>query len=324
MDCKYCHKTYRKKEMERHVHLECPRATVECLFQRFGCQQKFERSEEDEHMRREVVKHLSLLCYHFPVTNPLGPVKYYDISQSAPVISTLASITAPPTLGLSTDPGFCSDYSGTSTVYSTAPNRYPIAHSMEVQSSDAPLLPHTKPPTASCFPINIPHNSYEHQCRPNTFPLEPEPWRSEETTRELVTRLKLTVEDQKNQLKQQGMKLQQQERTIRQLDVQLKEVEGRFCNGIYIWRIREYSQKRKDAIERKATVHHSPGFYTSPHGYKMCIRANLNGVESGTGTHLSLFVHVMQGEYDEILPWPFLGHVVLSILDQTWRKTRYQ
>ena len=273
---------------------------------------QFPRSEEESHLRSDIVRHLSLLCYHFPVTPSIGPVKYYDVSHSASVISTLASMTAPPTLGLSADPGFCSDYSGTSTVYSTAPNRYPIAHSMEVQSSDTALL--AQPIHLAAF---IKHHSLDQPSRPNTFPLEPNLCVLGESTKDVVSKLKCAVEEQKQQLRRQEMKIEQQQSVIRQLETQLKDVEGRFCNGVYIWRIRDYHQKRKEAVARKAVVHHSPGFYTSPHGYKMCIRANLNGVETATGSHLSLFVHLMQGEFDEILSWPFQGCIILSILDQS-------
>ena len=68
------------------------------------------------------------------------------------------------------------------------------------------------------------------------------------------------------------------------------------------------------------TVLHSPGFYSSYHGYKMCVRVNLNGVESGHGTHLSVFVHLMRGDYDDMLEWPFTGKITLTIVDQSESK----
>ena len=43
----------------------------------------------------------------------------------------------------------------------------------------------------------------------------------------------------------------------------------------------------------------------SRNGYKMCIRAYLNGDGSGYNTHLSLFFVLMKGEYDALLRWPF-------------------
>ena len=103
-----------------------------------------------------------------------------------------------------------------------------------------------------------------------------------------------------------------------QLETKLLEFEGRVCNGTYIWRVENYRQRRQDAIANTMSAMHSPPFYTSLYGYKMCLRMNLNGVDSGLGKHITLFVHMMQGDYDNILEWPFSGKkITLSILDQS-------
>ena len=47
------------------------------------------------------------------------------------------------------------------------------------------------------------------------------------------------------------------------------------------------------------------------------MRIHLNGVDSGVGKQVALYVHMMQGDYDSILEWPFTGIITLSILDQT-------
>lgn len=60
----------------------------------------------------------------------------------------------------------------------------------------------------------------------------------------------------------------------------------------------------------------SDPFYTSPHGYKLCARAYLNGDGIGQGQHLSVYVIIMKGEYDMVLHWPFAARVTLSLLDQ--------
>ena len=52
-------------------------------------------------------------------------------------------------------------------------------------------------------------------------------------------------------------------------------------------------------------------------GYKMCLRVNLFGVDSGASTHVSMFVHLMQGDFDSILPWPFPGKIILTAVDQS-------
>ena len=49
-------------------------------------------------------------------------------------------------------------------------------------------------------------------------------------------------------------------------------------------------------------------------------RAYLNGDGVGHETHLSMFIVVMKGEYDALLPWPFRHKVSLVLLDQGHHK----
>ena len=60
----------------------------------------------------------------------------------------------------------------------------------------------------------------------------------------------------------------------------------------------------------------SPPFYTHPHGYKMCLRIDVNGDSSGKGTHVSLHVYLMRGEFDDQLKWPFQGSITIKLLNQ--------
>ena len=62
---------------------------------------------------------------------------------------------------------------------------------------------------------------------------------------------------------------------------------------------------------------YSQPFYTDRCGYKMCGRVYLNGDGMGKGTHLSLFVVLMRGEFDATLEWPFRQKVTLSLHDQS-------
>ena len=60
----------------------------------------------------------------------------------------------------------------------------------------------------------------------------------------------------------------------------------------------------------------SDSFYTSPGGYKMCIRVDANGVGSGSGTHVSVHTRLLEGAYDASLSWPFMGTVTFTLLNQ--------
>jgi len=65
---------------------------------------------------------------------------------------------------------------------------------------------------------------------------------------------------------------------------------------------------------------HSPPFYSHIGGYKMRLRVCANGRGRNEGTHVSLFVHLMQGEHDDHLKWPFRGDVTVQVLDQRREK----
>ena len=87
-------------------------------------------------------------------------------------------------------------------------------------------------------------------------------------------------------------------------------------NGILIWKIPDIRRRYRDAVDRRTISLYSPPFYTSPHGYRMCIRTYLNGDGIGKGTHLSLFFVVMRSEQDNLLPWPFKQSVRFTLVNQ--------
>ena len=58
-------------------------------------------------------------------------------------------------------------------------------------------------------------------------------------------------------------------------------------------------------------------FYSAEGGYKMCLEVHANGVRQGSGTHVSVNVCFMRGEFDSHLKWPFRGKVAFQLLDQS-------
>ena len=68
----------------------------------------------------------------------------------------------------------------------------------------------------------------------------------------------------------------------------------------------------------------SSGFYTSPGGYKLRLNVDANGYGSGKGTHVSCFINLMPGEYDDTLEWPFQGEVTVQLLNQLEDKNHYK
>ena len=63
---------------------------------------------------------------------------------------------------------------------------------------------------------------------------------------------------------------------------------------------------------------YSPAVYTRSGScsYKMCLVVHANGKETGKGTHISVFAHLMRGVFDGDMGWPFQGAVTVQLLNQ--------
>ena len=107
-----------------------------------------------------------------------------------------------------------------------------------------------------------------------------------------------------------------QESKIDQLQSKVASLEP--AHKSFKFKVEEYCE-RKDSSDKTF----SPAFYTSPGGYKMCIRVDANGNGDGKGTHISMFAYLMRGENDDHLPWPFTGTVTVELLNQLEDKNHH-
>ena len=76
-----------------------------------------------------------------------------------------------------------------------------------------------------------------------------------------------------------------------------------------------FSQHKKDDDRWNSTP-----IYSGPQGYKMRLLVDANGQGIGGGTHVSVFVQIIQGEYDDTLTWPYTGTVTYKIIN--WKEDR--
>jgi len=84
-------------------------------------------------------------------------------------------------------------------------------------------------------------------------------------------------------------------------------------DGVLLWCLKDYQLHKRN--EKTRSLYSQP-FYTSRYGYRMCARVYLNGEGQGQGNYVSLFFVLMQGDYDDLLPWPFRQTVTLSLVNQ--------
>ncbi|XP_011405861.2 PREDICTED: TNF receptor-associated factor 4-like [Amphimedon queenslandica] len=78
-----------------------------------------------------------------------------------------------------------------------------------------------------------------------------------------------------------------------------------------LFKLNEYTELKEEEEDW-----YSPNFHTSPGGYKMSLNVVANGDGDGEGTHVSCFINLEAGEYDDLLEWPFQGEVTIELLNQ--------
>ena len=112
-------------------------------------------------------------------------------------------------------------------------------------------------------------------------------------------------------LKRSNLRIQDLEKEVESLKSQQLEIRTHIRLTPIHFFITDFSSKK-----RNKKVWNSPPFYTHPHGYKLCIDVDVNGCSEGEGTHISIYVHLMRGEFDNQLKWPFCGRAIVQLLSQ--------
>ena len=87
----------------------------------------------------------------------------------------------------------------------------------------------------------------------------------------------------------------------------------------FIWKIEHFSEVLRQAKTGEKDKIESIPFYTDrteSYGYKLRVWIYPNGDRVHVNTHLSVYIIVMEGDYDAILPWPFTKRVIFTLIDQ--------
>ena len=76
--------------------------------------------------------------------------------------------------------------------------------------------------------------------------------------------------------------------------------------------LREFNEHKTNSEEW-----FSEPFYTHPRGYRMRLNVDANGYDEYKGTHVSVFIRLVRGDFDNTLHWPFQGTVTIQLLNQS-------
>ncbi|XP_068712686.1 uncharacterized protein [Montipora foliosa] len=88
-------------------------------------------------------------------------------------------------------------------------------------------------------------------------------------------------------------------------------------NSSFTFKITEVAQHRENE-----TPIFTDAVYNDHQEKLFGIRIHPKGVGGGTGRHVALFIHLIKGDFDNSLVWPFAGTVTVSVLDQSDSRPR--
>ena len=81
--------------------------------------------------------------------------------------------------------------------------------------------------------------------------------------------------------------------------------------------ITDFNRKLSEAKEQNMMCAiKSDSFYTSPYGYKLGMKVNLNETREEYKDHLGVYIYVMKSDHDAILSWPFKKKYIFTLIDQ--------
>ena len=136
-----------------------------------------------------------------------------------------------------------------------------------------------------------------------------------------------TLEQEENRLANSTAKQQADIATLVEENIQLKKkvselaplqqmiiVNSKFLASPVLF-MSNFQQHKRDG-----DIWYTPPVYTHHQGYKICLRVNANGHNTDNGTHVSVHVCFMRGEFDDSLKWPFCGLISIQLLDQVDRE----
>ena len=148
-------------------------------------------------------------------------------------------------------------------------------------------------------PKFIPHSALAYDQFKNTHYLKDDT---------LYFRMSVEVADHKPWLQCRIDQNSEVKDAVAELQVQNKTLKS---NESKVFILSQY-QKKKERNEE----FHFPPFYTSPNGYHMALEVYVNGCGDDKGTHVSVFLVILEGKYDAELKWPFVGDVKIMLLNQ--------
>ncbi|XP_031550171.1 TNF receptor-associated factor 6-B-like [Actinia tenebrosa] len=130
------------------------------------------------------------------------------------------------------------------------------------------------------------------------------------------TQRKNMEEHLEKKIKEHLVLTQDENEKLKKTLAQIKEQVGR-CTNKFIWKINNFTDDLEKAKQPgEGHLMYSDPLYTDKYGYKMRVILYPNGDRDDATGHVSIFIQLLRGEYDAVLPWPFARKITITLLDQ--------
>ncbi|KAJ7361783.1 TNF receptor-associated factor 3 [Desmophyllum pertusum] len=305
--------------MEEHVTTQCPKAEHLCPFSVHGCDFKGTAENLDHHIKRSIESHLDMMNFSSHECNKKNKEMEEKVSRLENEKTALENQLQNQTEELA---------AARQNIQTQQTKIVIVENSVIEQKKEIEKLLHDLEGSAavganagvvSSQMEEIMHTLREHEKEVNNLQGE-------------LTRLNLAAatptghdfrpnsvsasRECERRLDRTEHQLALHEIQLSEQDLQIQMLEATSYDGTYIWKIDHYSRRFQEAASGKTPSIYSPPFYVGRFGYKVCARLYPNGDSMGKGTHMAMFFVIMRGEYDALLPWPFMQKVNFRLIDQ--------
>lgn len=134
------------------------------------------------------------------------------------------------------------------------------------------------------------------------------------------TQLKEKVDKQQGFLQYREQQIDQMETKIERME---REKEMLSRTGMAVGPVRFVMEGFEQHKLTPDDNWYTPHFWTHPQGYKVCLCIIANGEGPAQGHYTSVLIHMMRGEFDDHLKWPFRGIINVQLVDQEGGEEHY-
>ena len=351
-----CGKMVERQNLEQHINSDCPLTVTDCDFKNIGCDVRLSRKDMPAHLNDCAVKHVSLQVAHYKQTETRLEEDNKQLKQELARLGEESKQLRQQVVKLAQDLQMQQIWKHVvvrleednnelkQQVATLEKECQQLKHQVVNLAQDLQIrkqvldrlgeeIKHLKQQAEQSqqFQQQLQdENKHLQQKVEESKQFQHQIVRLEEGIKQQIAKLtqdhqisKHTEEKEDKQFKQQVRKESKQlQQHVLRLEEELKQQIVKLAQDLQIQQIctpicpvemtmANFGQHMKDKDRW-----YSLPYYTHLKGYKMCLCVDANGNSGGCGTHTSIIIFLMKGEFDRHLKWPFRGTLTVLLLDQ--------